>query len=332
MKKLVAESFWIKKQNTSFIKKHPLSIPQKSQALIKTIYSGISYGTEKIVYTGSVPKNQRTLMKCPFQEGEFGANVKYGYINVGKVIEGSTAFKNKYVYTLFPHQTLYTIDESDLIIIPDSIPLKRCLLTANMETAINAMWDTLPTCGDKVLIIGAGIVGLLTAYLLKKIPGVEILLVDQDNKKSKTAKKFGIEFSQKIPNSYKANIIYECSGNSSVINKLSTNLMEETTICILSWYGNDTSNVKFGTEFLSKRAKIIFSQVSKVSHNRSKYWDNNDRKKLALSLLDNDKLDLLIEKKMVNFYDLPIFFSEIKNNENFYCKVVDYGVKKNVRS
>jgi threonine dehydrogenase-like Zn-dependent dehydrogenase len=271
-------------------------------------------------------------MKCPFQEGEFGANVKYGYINVGKVIEGSKAFKNKYVYTLFPHQTLYTMDESDLTIIPDSIPLKRCLLTANMETAINGMWDTLPTCGDKVLIIGAGIVGLLTAYLLKKIPGVEILLIDQDNKKSKTAKKFGIEFSQKISDSYKANIIYECSGNPSVINELSTKLMEETIICILSWYGNATSNVKFGTEFLSKRSKIIFSQVSKVSHNRSKYWNNNDRKKLALSLLDNDKLDLLIEKKMVNFYDLPIFFSEIKNNKNFYCKVVDYGVKKNVRS
>jgi threonine dehydrogenase-like Zn-dependent dehydrogenase len=222
------------------------------------------------------------------------------------------------------------MDESDLTIIPDSIPLKRCLLTANMETAINAMWDTLPSCGDKVLIIGAGIVGLLTAYLLKKIPGVEILLVDQDNKKSKTAKIFGIEFSQKIPNSYKANIIYECSGNPSVINELSTKLMEETIICILSWYGNATSNVKFGADFLSKRAKIIFSQVSKVSHNRSKYWNNNDRKKLALSLLDNDKLDSLIEKKMVNFYDLPIFFSEIKNNKNFYCKVVDYGVKKNV--
>lgn len=330
MKKLVAESFWVKKQNTSFIKKHSLSIPQKNQALIKTVYSGISYGTEKIVYTGSVPKNQRALMKCPFQEGEFGSNVKYGYINVGKVIEGSNAFKNKYVYTLFPHQTIYTMDEADLTLIPSSIPLKRCLLTANMETAINAMWDTLPSCGDKVLIIGAGIIGILMAYLLKQIPGIEILLVDQDKKKSKIAKLFGVKFSQKLPDPYKANIIYECSGNSSVMNELSAKLMEETTICILSWYGNATSSVQFGTEFLSKRAKIIFSQVSKVSHNRSKYWDNAARKKLAISLLNDDKLDSLIEKDMINFRDLPKFFSNVSKHKNFYCKVVNYGVKINV--
>ena len=124
---------------------------------------------------------------------------------------------NKYVYTLFPHQTQYILDEKDLVIIPDSIPIKRCLLTANMETAINAMWDTLPSCGDKILIIGSGIVGLLMAYILRTIPGVEILLIDQDNQKKKMANLFNITFKQKIPKTYKANIIFECSGNSSVI-------------------------------------------------------------------------------------------------------------------
>ena len=330
MSKLTAESFWIKKRNASFIKKHSLSIPQNNQALIKTIYSGISYGTEKIVYTGSVPKSQKNLMKCPFQEGEFGGTIKYGYMNVGKVIQGSRCYVNKYVYTLFPHQTQYILDEKDLVIIPDSIPIKRCLLTANMETAINAMWDTLPSCGDKILIIGSGIVGLLMAYILRTIPGVEILLIDQDNKKKKIANLFNITFKEKIPKSYKANIIYECSGNSSVINSLSSHIMEEALICILSWYGNNISKVNFGEEFLSKRAKIIFSQVSKVSHNRSKYWDNAARKKLAISLLNDDKLDSLIEKDMINFRDLPKFFSNVSKHKNFYCKVVNYGVKINV--
>ncbi len=330
MSKISAESFWIKKRNASFIKKHSLSIPQKNQALIKTIYSGISYGTEKVVYSGRVPKSQRDLMKCPFQEGEFGATIKYGYMNVGKVLEGSKFYKNKYVYTLYPHQTQFILDEKDLAVIPSTIPIKRCLLTANMETAINAMWDTLPSCGDKVLIIGAGIVGLLMAYVLKTIPGIEIVLVDQDNKKKRLAKLFNIKFNQNIPKSYKANIIFECSGNSSVISLLSPHLKDEATICILSWYGNNISRVKFGEEFLSRRAKIIFSQVSKVSHNRSKYWDNTDRKKLAISLLKDDKLDFLIERNMISFKDLPKFFSNMSENKNFYCKVVDYGVDKNV--
>ena len=330
MSKISAESFWIKKRNASFIKKHSISIPQKNQALIKTIYSGISYGTERIVYSGSVPKSQRDLMKCPHQEGDFGGNIKYGYMNVGKVIEGSKFYKNKYVYTLYPHQTQFILDEKDLVVIPCSIPIKRCLLTANMETAINAMWDTLPSCGDKILIIGAGIVGLLMAYVLKGIPGVEILLVDQDVKRKKLAELFNLKFDQAIPKSYEANIIFECSGNSSVIGSLSPHLKDEAIICILSWYGNEISRVKFGEEFLSRRAKIIFSQVSKVSHNRSKYWNNSDRKKLAISLLKDDKLDFLIEKNMVSFKDLPKFFSNISDNKNFYCKVVDYGVNNNV--
>tara|TARA_B100001778_G_C18562745_1_gene618569 strand:- start:526 stop:1518 length:993 start_codon:yes stop_codon:yes gene_type:complete len=330
MSKISAESFWVKKRNTSFIKRHTLSIPQKNQALIETIYSGISYGTEKIVYTGSVPKSQRNLMKCPFQEGEFGGTVKYGYMNVGKVIEGSRKYKNQYVYTLFPHQTKFILDEKDLTVIPPSIPIKRCLLTANMETAINAMWDTLPSCGDKVVIIGAGIVGLLMAYVLKRIPGIEILLIDQDAKKKKMARLFDLHYYKTIPEKYKANIIYECSGNPSVIDLLSPHLREEATICILSWYGNAISKVKFGEEFLSKRAKIIFSQVSKISHNRSKYWTNTERKNLAISLLDDDKLDYLIEKDMIDFKHLPKFFSNILEEKNFYCKVVDYGVTKNV--
>ena len=192
MKTFETESFWINKKNNSYIKKHLIDAPKENEALIKTIYSGISYGTEKIVYTGDVPESQKDLMKCPYQEGAFGSNVKYGYINVGKVIKGSPKYKNKYVYTLFPHQTVYVLNETDLIVIPKSIPLQRCLLTANMETAINGMWDTLPSCGDKVLIIGAGIVGFLLAYVLKSIIGIEILLVDPVKDKKKLAEKFGV--------------------------------------------------------------------------------------------------------------------------------------------
>ena len=327
MKKLQTESFWIRKKNDSYIKKHTISLPENNEVLIKTIYSGISYGTEKVVYTGKVPKSQKFLMRCPYQDGEFGANVKYGYMNVGKVIEGSKAYKGKNVYTLFPHQTLYSLKESEVVEIPKLIPLKRCLLTANMETAINAMWDTLPSCGDKVLIIGAGVVGLLMGHVLKSIIGLEVLIIDSDSGKSKITKLFDLDFKKEIPESYKANIIYECSGNSSIINTLSKHVKDEATICILSWYGNSISKINFGEEFLSKRIKFIFSQVSKVSHNRSKYWNNLERRELAIRLLNNKILDNLIEDNMVKFEDLPKFFSKINKNKKYYCKVVDYGVK-----
>ena len=324
MKTFETESFWINKKNNSCIKKHIIDAPGKSEALIKTIYSGISYGTEKIVYTGDVPKSQRELMRCPYQMGDFGSDVKYGYINVGKVVKGSPKYNNKYVYTLFPHQTVYVLNEADLILIPKSIPLQRCLLTANMETAINGMWDTLPSCGDKVLIIGAGIVGFLMAYVLKSIIGIEVLLIDIEKSKKQLAEKFNFNFKTSIPKDYQANIIYECSGNSSIINTLSSHIKDEATICVLSWYGNSISKINFGKEFLSKRVKFIFSQVSKVSHNRIKYWNNYSRRELAIKLLNDNKLDYLIEKDYINFYDLPKFFSGIDKHKKFYCKVVNY--------
>ena len=329
MKTFTTESFWVNKKNNSSIKQHTIDAPKENEVLIKTIYSGISYGTEKIVYTGDVPKSQRELMKCPYQTGDFGSNIKYGYINVGKVIKGSSKYNNNHVYTLYPHQTFYTLHESELTLIPETIPLQRCLLTANMETAINGMWDTLPSCGDKVLIIGAGVVGFLMAYVLQSIIGIEILLVDKEKSKKKLAEKFNFNFQTSIPKNYKANIIYECSGDANIINMLNSYIKDEAIICILSWYGNSVSKINFGKEFLSKRVKIIFSQVSKVSHNRNKYWNNYSRRELAISLLNNNKLDYLIEKDYINFHDLPKFFSKINKHKTFYCKAVKYK-KSNV--
>ena len=324
MKTLNAKSFWIKGKNDSYIKSHNVSLPKKGEVLIETIYSGISYGTEKVVYTGSVPKSQLNLMRCPHQEGNFGTDVKYGYMNIGKVIQGAPKFKGKFVYTLYPHQTLYVLKESDITLIPKAIPNKRCLLTANMETAINAMWDTLPTCGDNIFILGGGIVGFLMAYVLKSIIGIDITLIDKDQSKSKYAKLFNIKFTNELPKNDKANIIYECTGNPEIVNKLSSLVKEEATICILSWYGDKVSKINFGEDFLSKRIKFVFSQVSKVSHNRSKYWNNALRRELAIKLLNDKKLDKLIEKKEIKFNDLPKFFKNINKHENFFCKVINY--------
>ena len=178
-----AQSFWVSKKKgtieTEYLKKNL----DHDELLVKTFYTGISYGTEKIVFNSQVPSNQFQYMKAPHQEGSFNTRVKYGYLNVGKVIDGPKDFINKMVYTMYPHQTKYIINSSLVSVIPEIIPLKRALLTANMETAINAMWDSMPSIGDKVYIIGAGIVGLLMAYVLSKTFGIEVIMIDKDNKK-----------------------------------------------------------------------------------------------------------------------------------------------------
>ena len=322
MKNYSAQSFWINKKRGS-IKKELINQPlENDELLIKAHYSGISYGTEKIVFDSQVPANQYKLMRAPHQVGEFNKEVKYGYLSVGEVIIGPKNLLNKMVYTMFPHQSMYVLKTSFATLIPDHIPHKRALLTANMETAINAVWDSNPSIGDKTYVIGCGVVGILMAYVLSKTFGVKVTLIDKDNSKSKLCELFNINFENNIDCIEDPDIIYECSGNISVLNELANNCTLETKICVLSWYGKQQAKIKMGENCFSRRLKIIFSQVGNITAIKSKKWNNLTRRALALELLDNKKLDILIDKKEIKLKDLPSFFK--KGNINGLCKVVRY--------
>ena len=324
MKIYKTKSYWIDKKNKGYFKFGEISSINSNEIVVKTLFSGISYGTEKLVYSGKVPKSQRNLMKCPYQEGDFGNDIKYGYINVGKVVDGDKSYLGNNIFSLYPHQDFYKIPSNEALIIPNKIPLSRCLLIPNLETAINAVWDTLPSAGDRILVIGAGIVGLLTAYLINKIPGVNLFIVDKDPSKRKITKKLGINFLDAIPKKFDARFIYECTGDHRILNSLKNNITVNSTICVLSWYGDKKSDIALGENFFSKRAKLIMSQVSKISPSRCDLT-NQDRRKIALEILDaSNDLDHLIEKKYVKFKDLDKFFSNRKNHNNFLCKVVKY--------
>ena len=324
MKIYKTKSYWIDKKNKGYFKSGEILSINSNEIVVKTLFSGISYGTEKLVYSGKVPKSQRNLMKCPYQEGDFGNDIKYGYINVGKVVDGDKSYLGNNIFSLYPHQDFYKIPSNEALIIPNKIPLSRCLLIPNLETAINAVWDTLPSAGDRILVIGAGIVGLLTAYLINKIPGVNLFIVDKDSSKRKITKKLGIKFLDTIPKKFDARFIYECTGDHRILNLLKNNITVNSTICVLSWYGDKKSDIALGENFFSKRAKLIMSQVSKISPSRCDLT-NQDRRKIALEILDaSNDLDHLIEKKYVKFNDLDKFFSNRKNHNNFLCKVVKY--------
>ena len=324
MKIYKTKSYWIDKKNKGYFKSGEISSIKSNELVIKTLFSGISYGTEKLVYSGKVPKSQKSLMKCPYQEGDFGTDIKYGYINVGKVVDGAKSYLGSNIFSLYPHQDFYKIPYDDVLVIPKKIPLTRCLLIPNLETAINAVWDTLPSAGDRILVIGAGIVGLLTAYLINKIPGINLFVVDKDSSKSKITKKLGIKFLDTIPKKFSARFIYECTGDHRVLNSIRNNITVNSTICVLSWYGDKKSEIALGENFFSKRTKLIMSQVSKISPTRFDLT-NQDRRKIALDILEtNDDLDYLVEKKYVNFDHLDKFFSDRKKHNNFLCKVVKY--------
>ena len=322
MNQYTAQSFWVSKKKGS-IKKELLDTSiEKDEILIKTLYSGISYGTEKIVFDGQVPKNQFSFMRAPHQVGEFDSDLKYGYLNIGKVLEGPKKYLNKHVYTMFPHQSMYIIKASLASIIPNDIPLRRALLTANMETAINAMWDSKPSIGDRTYVIGAGIVGILMAYILSETFGIDVIIVDKDSKKRRICKALGLLYKNDLKCINEADIIYECSGNADVLNELILNCSLETKICILSWYGKQQTKIKMGENCFSRRLEIIFSQVGNITAYKSKKWNNLSRRLLALKMLKDKRLDILIDKKEIFLRDLPAFFK--KGNPNGLCKVVRY--------
>ena len=322
MEQYTAQSFWSSKKRGSIKSKTLKYKLDDNEVLVEAVYSGISYGTEKIVFDGQVPKNQYDLMRAPHQEGSFNTSIKYGYLNVGKVIKGPRKYENKMVYTMYPHQSKFIINSSLATLIPNYIPAKRALLTANMETAINAIWDSQPSVGDRTYVIGAGIVGLLMAYVLSKIFGVEVAMFDIDMKKKNICKRLNIPFINDINKIQNPDIIYECSGNISVLDNLVNHIALDTKICILSWYGKQKSQIKMGENCFSRRLNMIFSQVGNIASYKLRKYDNLKRRALALEMLNDNTLDCLIDKKEIQLKDLPKFFT--KTYDKGLCKVVKY--------
>ena len=322
MEQYTAQSFWVSKKKGIIENEVLKKNLEDKEVIIKTLYSGISYGTEKIVFDSQVPSNQYEFMKAPHQEGSFKSRVKYGYLNVGEVIHGPKELMKKLVYTMYPHQSKYIIHSSFVTVIPNSIPPKRALLTANMETAINAMWDSNPSIGDKVYVIGAGIVGLLMAYVLSKTFGIEVTVVDKDMSKRNLCKRLDINFSGDLNSIKNPDIIYECSGDVSALNSLVNYVTLDTKVCIVSWYGKQISKIRMGENCFSRRLNIIFSQVGNMPSYKLRKFDNLKRRNLALKMLDDDVLDILIDKNEIKLKDLPMFFK--KEYLKGLCKVVRY--------
>ncbi|MEJ0094098.1 MAG: zinc-binding alcohol dehydrogenase [Methylocella sp.] len=281
--------------------------PGPDEALVVMSWSCISRGTERLVFEGRVPISERERMRAPLQEGEFSFPVKYGYCAVGRVEAGPEKWLGRNVFCLHPHQDRFVAPLGLLCSIPDNIAPRRATLAANMETALNGLWDSGAGPGDRIVVIGAGLVGLLIAALAGELPGAEVTVVDAEPARASIAKLIGARFISEAEFRStcrdEADVVFHCSGTQAGLSLALACAGFEATIVEMSWYGDALLNLPLGGGFHANRLRLISSQVGHVSPSRRPRWSFARRLGKALELLGSDQFDALITEE-VSFDDL----------------------------
>jgi 2-desacetyl-2-hydroxyethyl bacteriochlorophyllide A dehydrogenase len=308
-----ARAFWVIAPGQGEIRSETLKPPADGHVVVRALFSGISRGTESLVFRGSVPPSERQRMRAPFQAGEFPAPVKYGYSSVGHIEEGPSELRGRDVFALFPHQTRYVIDADAVHVLPDGVPPARAVLAANLETAINALWDAAPHVGDRVVVIGAGAVGCLVAWLAGRVPGCEVTLVDTNPRRRGIARALGVAFAEPASAPHEADIVMHASGSPHGLDLALRAAAFEATIVEMSWYGAQIVPLPLGEAFHARRLTIKSSQVGHVAAAQRPRWDTRRRMRLALSLLGDPALDALVTGESA-FDDLPRVMAQLASD------------------
>ncbi|HEX6150446.1 zinc-binding alcohol dehydrogenase [Nocardioides sp.] len=319
-----AWAFWLREPGEGEIRPVRLSSPGPADVLVRTVCSGVSRGTESLVFSGRVPESQRSAMRAPFQEGDFPAPVKYGYLNVGVVEVGPPTLLGRTVFCLHPHQTAYVVPASAVTVVPDDVPARRAILTGLVETAVNALWDAAPLLGDRIAVVGAGALGCCVARLLVAIPGVSVTLVDIDPSRAVVAAALGADFALPDVAPRDLDLVLHTSATSQGLQRSLGLLAPEGTVIELSWYGDSQTTLALGGAFHSGRLTIRGSQVGVVAATRRGRRSTADRLRLALELLRDPAFDQLVTGGSA-FADLPTVLPRLVSGElPALCHYVTY--------
>jgi 2-desacetyl-2-hydroxyethyl bacteriochlorophyllide A dehydrogenase len=319
-----AQAFWIAAPGRGEIRDEPIAALTAGDVLVRTEYSGISRGTEALVFEGRVPRSEYQRMRAPFQSGEFPAPVKYGYASVGRVADGPRELRDRHVFALYPHQTRYVVPARSVYVLPDGVPPKRAVLAANFETAINGVWDGRLQVGDRVAVIGAGTVGCLIAWLAGRIPGCDVELVDINPSRAETAKALGVAFATPERASEDADVVIHSSGSPAGLELALRVAGFEATIVEMSWYGNHAVHIPLGEGFHARRLTLKSSQVGNVAQSQRPRWDATRRMSLALTMLADATLDCLITGESA-FTEIPQVMEKLSSAPgNTLCHRIRY--------
>jgi NADPH:quinone reductase-like Zn-dependent oxidoreductase len=306
----VARAFWVTAPGRGEILDTRLPVRSDTDVLIRTCFSGVSRGTEALVFAGRVPVSERQRMRAPFQEGEFPGPVKYGYANVGMVEDGPPGLLGRYVFSLFPHQTEFVLPVHAAHPLPAGVPPARAVLAANLETAINGVWDAAPQPGDRVLVIGAGTVGCLVAWLVESMVGVSCVVSDINRERAAVAGALGVEFVHPDGLSEDWNLIVHASGSEAGLRRALEVAAADATILEMSWFGDRLVSLPLGQAFHARRLTLKSSQVGALPPDKRADWTLDRRLDRAISLLADPALDALITSESA-FEELPRVMAEL---------------------
>ncbi len=299
-----ASAYWATAPGRGEIREEPLAAPAEGLVLVRTLWSAVSRGTEALVAGGRIPASQWQAMRCPFQAGEFPFPVKYGYAAVGRVEQGPTELLGRVVFCLHPHQTAYLVPAAMVTPVPEGVPPERAVLAANLETALNAVWDAGVLPGDRVVVVGAGVVGALVARLAGRIPGAEVTLVDIEPGRAALARRLGVGFAPPEAAPGEADLVVEASGSAAALARCLELAGFEATVLALGWYGDARPALPLGEAFHSRRLKLVASQVGAVAERRRARWSHARRLAKVMDLLADPVLDALFSGES-RFADLP---------------------------
>jgi NADPH:quinone reductase-like Zn-dependent oxidoreductase len=299
-----AYAFWLRSPGRGEIRPAVLGDPEPDEVLVRTVCSGVSRGTEALVFRGAVPPDQYTAMRAPFQEGDFPAPVKYGYLNVGRVERGPAELRGRMVFCLYPHQTAYVVPAAAVTVVPEEVPAARAVLAGTVETAVNALWDAAPLLGDRVTVVGAGMVGCCVARLLRAFPATRVTLVDVDVARAEVAAALGVDFALPADAPGDRDLVVHASATSAGLQRSLELLAPEGTVIDLSWYGDEEVRLSLGGAFHSRRLTIRSSQVGTISPARAGRRTSAERRALALELLRDPAFDVLLTGRS-RFRELP---------------------------
>lgn len=305
-----ARAFWITEPGHGELRAETLPPPGPDDVVVRALFSGISRGTEALVFQGRVPVSEHQRMRAPFQAGQFPAPVKYGYASVGEVERGPGALEGRHVFVLYPHQTRYCVPAAAVHVLPESLPAGRAVLAANLETAVNGLWDARVQPGDRVAVVGAGTVGCLVAWLAGRIPGCAVDLIDINPHRAAMAGVLGVRFVQPADAPSDVDVIVHTSGSHEGLTLALKVAGFESTIVEMSWYGAGAVSIPLGEAFHAKRLTLKSSQVGHVAPSQRARWDTRRRMQLVFGLLAEPALDALITSES-DFESLPRVMAQL---------------------
>ncbi|HET7069763.1 MAG TPA: zinc-binding alcohol dehydrogenase [Nocardioides sp.] len=319
-----ARAFWLREPGAGEILPVDLPDPGAGEVLVRTLVSGISRGTEALVFRGGVPAGQYAVMRAPFQDGDFPGPVKYDYLNVGLVESGPDSLSGRTVFCLHPHQTAYVVPVDAVTVVPDDVPARRAVLAGTLETAVNALWDARPLVGDRTAVVGAGMVGLCVARLLTGLPGVEVTVVDTDLSRAEAAETLGARFAAPGEAPDGLDLVVHASGTSAGLQTSLDLIAADGVVTDLSWYGDEPVTLDLGGRFHSARLGIRASQVGEIAARRRGRRSHADRMALALRLLADPAYDALLTGESA-FEDLPVVMGKLASGSiPALCHTITY--------